>query len=201
MTTVTLIPVHTTIASPVGELLLTSDGERLTGLHMQSGRRPGLARADSRRADEPFAEVREQLGQYFAGEREVFDLPLAPDGAPFQQRVWHALTRIPYGRTATYGELAARVRRPTAARAVGMANGRNPISIVVPCHRVIGANGRITGYAGGVDRKRFLLELERAAQAGAGFSAGNGPTSAGAFSLRDLRKNGSDRAEIPAEIT
>ena len=115
--------------------------------------------------------------------------------------MWHALTEIPYGRTASYRELAERIGRPTAARAVGMANGRNPISIIVPCHRVIGADGQLTGYAGGVDRKRFLLELERAAQAGAGSSAGSGPTSAGDFSLRDLRKNGNDRAEIPAEIT
>ena len=145
--------------------------------------------------------MREQLGRYFAGERDRFDLPLAPHGTAFQQRVWQALTEIPYGRTASYRELAERIGRPTAARALGMANGRNPISIVVPCQRVIGADGQLTGYAGGVDRKRFLLELERAAQAGAGSSAGSGPTSAGDFSLRDLRKNGNDRAEIPAEIT
>ncbi len=201
MTTATLTSVHTTIASPVGELLLTGDGERLTGLSLRAGRRLGLAGADSRPADEPFAEVREQLGQYFAGEREVFDLSLAPDGTSFQQRVWHALSTIPYGQTAGYGELAARIGRPTASRAVGMANGRNPISIVIPCHRVIGANGDLTGYAGGIDRKRFLLDLERVAQAGAGSEAGRRSVSAGAFSRRDLRKNGSDRAEMPAEIT
>ncbi len=157
--------IHTTIPSPVGDLLLIGDGERLRGLHMQTGRRPGSVPAGSRTADEPFAEVREQLAEYFTGERVEFDLPLAPLGTPFQERVWGALTEIPYGRTASYREIAERIGRPSASRAVGAANGRNPISIIVPCHRVIGAGGELTGYAGGVERKRFLLELE--AQAGA----------------------------------
>jgi methylated-DNA-[protein]-cysteine S-methyltransferase len=154
---------HTTIESPVGELLLVGDGERLLGLHMQAGRRPGHVPPDSRAASEPFAAAREQLGEYFAGERTEFDLPLAPVGTAFQQEVWSALREIPYAQTASYGELAEGIGRPGASRAVGMANGRNPISIVVPCHRVIGASGDLTGYAGGVERKRFLLELERGA--------------------------------------
>ena len=155
--------VHTTIESPVGDLLLIGDGERLRGLHMQAGRRPGYVPASSQTAREPFAAAREQLGEYFAGERTDFDLPLAPVGTPFQEDVWSALREIPYGRTASYGELAEWIGRPSASRAVGMANGRNPISIVVPCHRVIGASGDLTGYAGGIERKRFLLELERGA--------------------------------------
>jgi methylated-DNA-[protein]-cysteine S-methyltransferase len=154
---------HTTIESPVGDLLLIGDGERLLGLHMQEGRRPGHAPPDAKTASEPFAATREQLGEYFAGERTDFDLPLAPVGTPFQEEVWGALREIPYGETASYGELAERIGRPSASRAVGMANGRNPISIVVPCHRVIGASGELTGYAGGVERKRFLLELESGA--------------------------------------
>ena len=154
---------HTTIESPVGDLLLIGDGERLLGLHMQEGRRPGHVPPDAKAASEPFAATREQLSQYFAGERTDFDLPLAPVGTPFQEGVWRALREIPYGETASYGELAERIGRPSASRAVGMANGRNPISIVVPCHRVIGASGELTGYAGGVERKRFLLELERGA--------------------------------------
>ncbi len=154
------VRVHTTIESPVGDLLLIGDGERLLGLHMQAGRRPGHVPPDSKTASEPFAAAREQLGEYFAGERTDFELPLAPVGTPFQEEVWSALREIPYGETASYGELAERIGRPSAARAVGMANGRNPISIIVPCHRVIGATGELTGYAGGVERKRLLLDLE-----------------------------------------
>jgi methylated-DNA-[protein]-cysteine S-methyltransferase len=102
-----------------------------------------------------------QLREYFAGERRDFDLPLEPAGTPFQLTVWDALRGIPYAETINYGQLAVRVGNPTASRAVGLANGRNPISIVVPCHRVIGANGSLTGYGGGLDRKRTLLDLER----------------------------------------
>jgi len=153
---------HTAMPSPVGELLLVGDGERLSGLHMQGGRRPGAVGPEWRRADEPFAAARDQLEEYFAGERETFDLPLAPRGSGFQAEVWRALTRIPYGGTTTYGELARTLGHPTAARAVGAANGANPLSIVIPCHRVIGADGGLTGYAGGVERKRYLLALEGA---------------------------------------
>ena len=118
-----------------------------------------------KQSDAPFAAVREQLAEYFAGERQQFDVPLKLAGTPFQQRVWQELVRIPFGTTITYAQLAQRVGKPTASRAVGHANGRNPISIIVPCHRVIGANGKLTGYAGGVEKKQWLLEWERDAAA------------------------------------
>ena len=152
---------HTTIESPVGELLLVGDGERLLGLHMQAGRRPGHVPPDSKATSEPFAAAREQLGEYFAGERTEFDLPLAATGTEFERSVWAELERIPYGQTTSYGEIARRIGRPDRARAVGAANGRNPISIVVPCHRVIGADGSLTGYGWGNDRKAWLLDRER----------------------------------------
>jgi methylated-DNA-[protein]-cysteine S-methyltransferase len=152
--------VHDTVASPVGELLLVGDGEALTALHMQEG--PG--RIDPPGANEPgappFAAAREQLAEYFAGRRRRFELPLAPAGTTFQRQVWAALDRIPFGETTGYGELAGTLAAPRAARAVGAANGRNPISIIVPCHRLVGAAGALTGYGGGLDRKRFLLALE-----------------------------------------
>jgi methylated-DNA-[protein]-cysteine S-methyltransferase len=152
----------TTVESPIGELTLASDGEALTGLYMTDQRhRPELPAAGG--DDAVLAAAREQLTEYFAGERRAFDLPLRPAGTPFQRAVWDALRDIPYGETAGYGELARRLGRPGAARAVGRANGRNPIAVVVPCHRVIGAAGALTGYGGGLERKRYLLELERAA--------------------------------------
>ena len=113
------------------------------------------------RVDDAHPEATRQLQEYFDGERRQFSLPLAPRGTEFQRRVWAALAEIPYGETRSYGELATALGRPGASRAVGMANGRNPISIVVPCHRVVGANGSITGYAGGVERKVYLLDFER----------------------------------------
>lgn len=103
----------------------------------------------------------EQLGEYFAGQRTTFDLPLEPDGTAFERSVWEELTRIPYGQTISYGQLAHRLGNPKAVRAVGRANGQNPISIIIPCHRVIGASGQLVGYGGGLDRKRFLLDLEQ----------------------------------------
>lgn len=106
-------------------------------------------------------ETARQLAEYFAGERRVFELPLAPEGTAFQQLVWQALVKIPFGETRTYGQQAAAIRRPAASRAVGAANGKNPIGIIVPCHRVIGTNGTLTGYAGGLAMKRWLLEHER----------------------------------------
>ena len=160
MTNQTESLLHTTAESPIGELLLVGDGEALRGLYMKEGRRRVRVPGSWRRAEEPFGEVRRQLGQYFAGERVEFDLPLKAIGSPFQRRVWAELEQIPYGRTISYGELARRIGSPGTPRAVGMANGRNPISIIVPCHRVIGADGTLTGYGGGVERKRFLLELE-----------------------------------------
>jgi methylated-DNA-[protein]-cysteine S-methyltransferase len=151
---------YTTMASPVGELLLTAEDGRLTGLYMPAGEHcppPGAGREDG-----AFATTRRQLEEYFAGERHSFDLPLAPAGTPFQQRVWEELRRIGYGDTISYGELASRIGRPSAARAAGAANGANPVSIVIPCHRVIGSTGMLTGYGGGLEAKRFLLQLERA---------------------------------------
>ena len=117
-------------------------------------------------SETPFAAVREQLAEYFAGKRQQFDVPLKLAGTPFQQRVWQELVRIPFGTTITYAQLAQRIGKPTASRAVGHANGRNPISIIVPCHRVIGADGKLTGYAGGVDKKQWLLAWERRTAAG-----------------------------------
>ncbi|GAA1086469.1 methylated-DNA--[protein]-cysteine S-methyltransferase [Nocardiopsis metallicus] len=153
---------YTTMGSPLGELTLYGDGEALGGVLTPP--KEGVSRAvpENWVADaKPFTEVERQLTAYFAGELKEFDLPLAPAGTAWQLRVWRALTTIPYGETAGYGQLAEELGRPTASRAVGMANGRNPISIIVPCHRVIGANGSLTGYAGGLERKQYLLGLEQ----------------------------------------
>jgi methylated-DNA-[protein]-cysteine S-methyltransferase len=151
---------YTTMPSPIGELLLVGDGSTLSGLYMQDGRKPKRIASDWTEVTAPFAYVRAQLEEYFTGERTSFDVSLAPKGAPFELEVWRALEEIPYGETVSYGEIARRVGQPTAARAVGTANGRNPISVIVPCHRVIGADGSLTGYGGGLERKRLLLELE-----------------------------------------
>jgi methylated-DNA-[protein]-cysteine S-methyltransferase len=148
---------YTTTDSPIGDLLLVGDERALRGLHMTPHPAP---RPDWRSASEPFAAAREQLAEYFAGERREFALPIELDGTPFQQRVWEALRTIPYGETRSYGQIAHQIGRPDRARAVGTANGSNPVSIVVPCHRVIGADGSLTGYGGGLDRKRYLLDLE-----------------------------------------
>ena len=152
--------VYTSVESPIGELLLLGDGRSLRGLHMQEGRKAVPVEPGWRRSAEPFGNVRAQLEEYFAGRRSGFDLPLDLQGTPFQRRVWSALREIPYGQALTYGELARRIGRPSAARAVGLANGSNPISVIVPCHRLIGANGGLVGYGGGVERKQFLLSLE-----------------------------------------
>ena len=152
----------TTIDSPVGTLWLTGDGAALTGLYM--GRPAALDLPGWVEDDAPFAAAREQLTAYFAGERQEFDLPLNPVGTPFQQQVWAALRAIPYGETRSYREIAEQLGRPTASRAVGAANGRNPISVIVPCHRVVGSSGVLTGYAWGLERKRALLDLELAAR-------------------------------------
>jgi methylated-DNA-[protein]-cysteine S-methyltransferase len=149
-----------TLDSPVGELLLMSNGEALVGLHMELQRYPVQRDPSWRRDDRALQPVRRQLEAYFAGELTDFDVPLAAAGTPFQRRVWEELRRIPYGETWSYGELARRLGDPKACRAVGLANGRNPIGIVVPCHRVIGANGALTGYGGGIERKRWLLAHE-----------------------------------------
>jgi len=153
---------YTYVDSPIGRLLLSCDGECLTGVYMdvpsKSPREMQGWVQDANAAPLP-ATVR-QLSEYFAGTRREFDLPLRLDGTPFQQRVWQSLTEIPYGETWSYGELAKRIGNPNASRAVGLANGSNPIAILVPCHRVIGADGSLTGYGGGLDRKRWLLAHE-----------------------------------------
>ena len=151
---------YRTVPSPIGELTLAGIGSTLTHLLMSE-----QAHSPDRRGWEPadadaFADVATQLEAYFAGALTEFDVDMRLDGSGFQCRVWAALTTIPYGQTRSYGEIADQIGAPTAARAVGAANGRNPISIIVPCHRVIGSAGRLTGYGGGIDRKRILLELE-----------------------------------------
>jgi methylated-DNA-[protein]-cysteine S-methyltransferase len=146
---------YDTIDTPIGDLLLAGDGEALTTVEMGGAPRPGW-----RRDPAALGDAAGQLRAYFAGELRDFDLPLAPHGTPFQREVWAALRDIPYGETITYGELAAAVGRPGSARAVGAANGQNPIAVVIPCHRVIGASGALTGYGGGLPRKRLLLDLE-----------------------------------------
>jgi methylated-DNA-[protein]-cysteine S-methyltransferase len=152
----------TRIPSPVGDLLLAAepDGDELTAVWIDGQRWAPEIAADWRRADQPFAEAAGQLREYFAGERTRFDLPLRLGGTPFQNEVWHALTRIPFGETRTYGAVAAALGRPAAARAVGAANGQNPFCILVPCHRMIGADGGLVDYAAGLDVKRALLAHE-----------------------------------------
>ena len=141
-----------TIETPIGLLTLQADEAAVTAIRFG---------ADGAQDASPLLDAAEaQLREYFAGARRTFDLPLAPHGTAFQQRVWAALRTIPYGETRTYGELAAAIDSPNASRAVGMANHRNPIPIIIPCHRVIGANGTLTGYAGGLEIKRRLLALE-----------------------------------------
>jgi len=148
------------VKSPVGELLLLGNGEALTGLYMQVQGFQKRAESERRRDPAAFKDAREQLAAYFAGELKKFTLKLDATGTPFQKRVWKGLRDIPYGRTESYGQLAARIGAEGSARAVGLANGRNPLGIIVPCHRVIGANGALTGYAGGIDNKRWLLAHE-----------------------------------------
>jgi len=156
---------HTVIDSPIGPLTLIADDGKLAGVHMEITRYEPVWGALGPVADvgsQPvLAAAAGQLGAYFDGELTDFDLPLTLEGSAFQRTVWAALRDIPYGETISYGELAKRIGQPSASRAVGLANGRNPVSIVVPCHRVIGADGSLTGYGGGMDRKRFLLALEQ----------------------------------------
>ncbi len=147
------------VPSPLGDLLLVGDGERLHALHLGS---PAVARppAGAVTDDAAFPEAVRQLAEWFAGSRQVFGLPLELHGSAWQRRVWDVLVEIPFGATLTYGEGARRAGRPGAARAVGHAVGRNPVAIVVPCHRVVAAGGAIGGYAGGLDNKRWLLAHE-----------------------------------------
>ena len=151
---------HRVIDSPVGELTLVGDGSALSGVYFAEHVRRPAEEVFGSRDDAAFAGAADQLAEYFAGERRSFDLVLQPKGNGFQQKVWAQLTLIPYGQTRTYGQLAAALGGPGLARAVGAANGQNPLSIIVPCHRVVGSDGKLTGYAGGLARKAFLLELE-----------------------------------------
>lgn len=167
---------HTVIDSPVGPITLLATDGRLTGLYMSEQRYPpapeqlgaaefGAEQSGAPRSgapdDGPFAAAAAQLSEYFAGRLTSFDLPVTMTGTAFQRLVWSALLDIPYGTTVSYGELAAAIGRPSAARAVGLANGRNPVSIIVPCHRVVGTDGSLAGYGGGLERKQYLLALER----------------------------------------
>jgi methylated-DNA-[protein]-cysteine S-methyltransferase len=152
---------HTVTDSPVGPLTLVASDGVLTGLYMDEQRHRPMEDVFGPRDDTHFDEVIAQLKAYFAGELRAFEVPITLAGTEFQRRVWTELQRIPYGETTTYGELAERLGQPTAARAVGLANGKNPISIIVPCHRVIGSTGNLTGYGGGLPRKRYLLAFER----------------------------------------
>ncbi|MGW0767025.1 methylated-DNA--[protein]-cysteine S-methyltransferase [Streptomyces sp. NPDC002676] len=154
---------HTVIESPYGPLTLVADDGILCGLYMAGQRHRPQEETFGPRDDTLFAEAEEQLTAYFAGELKDFSLELRLHGTPFQRSVWDQLTRIPYGETRSYGELADALGNPGASRAVGLANGKNPIGIIVPCHRVIGASGDLTGYGGGLDRKRRLLDFERGA--------------------------------------
>jgi methylated-DNA-[protein]-cysteine S-methyltransferase len=151
---------HTILDSPVGELTVVADGDALTGLYFPGHLRMPDPAGFGPREDAAFEETARQVAEYFTGGRTEFDLPLAPHGGAFELRVWELLRAIPYGETRSYGDLARELGDPALAQAVGSANGRNPISIVVPCHRVVGADGSLTGYAGGLDRKRYLLDLE-----------------------------------------
>ena len=151
---------YRSIDSPIGLLTLAGNGRGLTNLRMANQtHEPG--RADWAPDDRAFRDVVDQLEGYFAGERTDFDIQLDLRGTDFQRRVWKALLTIPYGETRSYGDIADQIGAPGSARAVGLANGRNPIAIIVPCHRVIGASGSLTGYGGGLHRKRMLLELEQ----------------------------------------
>jgi methylated-DNA-[protein]-cysteine S-methyltransferase len=168
---------YTWLDTPIGTVLLTADGDALTRVSM--GASPSAVPPEWERVSSGpgiLAEACAQLDEYFTGARTTFDLPLAPVGTPFQQRVWAALRAIPFGETTTYLGIARTLGDPKATRAVGAANGRNPIGIVVPCHRIIGADGSLTGYAGGLDRKRWLLRHEESVRMrdGGGFSLAPG---------------------------
>lgn len=165
MTATSTLTATMPLDTPIGRLVLECDGDVLIGVWLPNERRHG--RRDTGDGPPVLKETATQLEEYFAGERTDFDLTMELDGTPFQQEVWAELARIPYGETISYGELARRVGSPKASRAVGLANGRNPVSIIVPCHRVIGSNGQLTGYGGGLERKTWLLDHEAAHRAGA----------------------------------
>jgi methylated-DNA-[protein]-cysteine S-methyltransferase len=151
---------YTTVESPVGPLLLAGDADALRRVSFESSKHAARPPADWKEDRAPFTEVIGQLQAYFRGELRKFDVPLAMEGTEFQLRVWNALRGIPYGETISYLQLAERIGNPRAVRAVGLANGSNPIPIIVPCHRVIGSDGSLTGFGGGISTKKKLLELE-----------------------------------------
>lgn len=153
--------IYDRIESPIGPIVLAGDGEALSFVGLPESRHPLSIPTEWKHDSKAFAPARQQFDAYFAGELLEFDLPLAAQGTEFQQRVWKALCTIPYATTISYAELARRVGNPKASRAVGLANGANPLSIIVPCHRVIGANGSLTGYGGGLKAKQHLLDLEQ----------------------------------------
>lgn len=153
---------YTIYSSPIGSILLAGDESGLRLLNFQKGKHAVEIEPDWTQSRDPFAKVIRQLDEYFAGTRQDFHLTLAPEGSPFQREVWDELRRIPYGTTISYGDLAERIRRPKAVRAVGSANGANPLPLVIPCHRVIGADGSLTGYGGGLEIKERLLAHEGA---------------------------------------
>lgn len=170
---------YTEVDSPIGVLVVTNEGDAITGLYMETHRHGPINRGDwkldTRGEREPLNMARQQLNEYFAGTRVNFELPLAAQGTVVQKEVWRALTEIPYGETRSYGEIARQLGKPKASRAIGAANGRNPISIIVPCHRVIGSDGSLTGFGGGIERKQWLLAHEARVRG------------AGASSIEDLR--------------
>ncbi|MFF9867712.1 methylated-DNA--[protein]-cysteine S-methyltransferase [Streptomyces sp. NPDC013953] len=168
---------HTVTDSPYGPLTLVATDGVLSGLYMTAQRHRPAEETFGHPDPRPFGEAVRQLDAYFAGELTVFDLPLHLAGTPFQRGVWQMLRTIPYGETRTYGELAEALGRPGASRAVGLANGKNPIGIIVPCHRVIGASGSLTGYGGGLDRKQRLLTFESGARASAAHTTSSPPMS------------------------
>jgi methylated-DNA-[protein]-cysteine S-methyltransferase len=151
---------YTRIDSPVGKLLLAADAQGLRLVSFESGKRAAPVQPEWKEDKAPFAEVIRQLHAYFGGELREFDLPMAAEGSEFQLRVWNGLRTIPYGETISYAQLAQKIGNPQAVRAVGLANGCNPIPIIVPCHRVIGSNGSLTGFGGGLANKKILLDLE-----------------------------------------
>lgn len=156
-------PTHTVMDSPVGPLTLVAADGALCGLYMDGQRHLPAAEAFGQRDDTVLTDAVGQVEEYFAGRRTQFDVPMTFAGTEFQQQVWNALRTIPYGQTVSYGVIARQIGTPAASRAVGLANGRNPIGIIVPCHRVVGSTGRLTGYGGGLERKQLLLDLERGA--------------------------------------
>jgi methylated-DNA-[protein]-cysteine S-methyltransferase len=168
---------YTEVATDLGTVLLTGDGDAVTGLYWTEHRRGPSVGTDWRRDAAPFTAVVAELEAYLSGEGRAFTAPTAPTGSAFQRAVWDRLGTIPYGSTTTYGRIAADLGRPAAVRAVAGAVARNPISVLVPCHRVVGANGTLTGYAGGVERKRWLLDLESGQRSGL-----SAPTAAAAVS-------------------